>query len=263
MRLRLRQLLPRRWWARLGLVALLLLALLWLIVPRVAAPYVRGKLQAMIASRVDAELRMESLSYLPPFGVRVRGARLVAKENGASEVELLKFARLDLRLAKLPFGEGPLVIERIELQQPEVHLVFTEHGLVGSRALGHPQTQPQPAGPQLPPGTKLSDMFELRHLAVRGGRIVVDDRTRLGSVPMVWSELNANSDTTPKSHSAYTFELKADHTGVAALSATGSFDLDALHLSLRNADLLVSAGPQHATSGLPAQIQSILRQHQI
>jgi hypothetical protein len=272
MQLRLRQFLPRRRWARWSLAILVLLGLVWLIAPRLVAPYVRGKLQAMIASRADVELRMDSLAYLPPFGVRVRDARLVAKENGAGEVEVLKVARLDLRLAKLPFGEGPLVIERIEVQQPEVHLILTEHGFVGARALAQAATQPatppatqpaQPDQPQLPPGTKLSDMFELRQFAVRGGRVVVEDRTRPGSVPMVWSDLNANTDTTPTSHSAYTFDLKADHTDVAALSATGSFDLDALTLSVTDADLLLSTGPQQTTSGLPAQIQSILRQHQI
>src|SRR5687768_9255842 len=122
----LRRFVPRRRWARWGLALLILLGMVWLVAPRLAAPYVRAKLQAMIASRFDAELRMSSLSYLPPFGVRVRDAKLVAKENGSGEVELLKFARLDLRLAKLPFGEGPLVIERIEVQQPEMHLILTE-----------------------------------------------------------------------------------------------------------------------------------------
>ena len=262
---RLRRFVPRRWWARGALIVLLLGGVAWLVLPRVAAPYVRGKLQAMIASKLNAELRMEDLAYLPPFGVRVRNAKLVAKnEADAGEFDLLKVARIDLRLAELPFGEGPLVIERIDVQQPEVYLVLTEHGLLGSTALtAPPQTRPAPGRPVLPPGTKLSDMFELRHFALWGGRVVLEDRTRPGSVPMVWSELNAGSASTPTSRSAYTFELKADHKGVAAMTASGWFDLDALHLKLDKAELEVKADPNLPTSGMPAQIQSLLRENHV
>src|SRR5438874_2043609 len=134
MALRIARFIPRsrrgRW--LLGVLASLLA--LWLLIPGLAAPYVRGKLQAMISSKVDAELRVGSLAYLPPFGVRVRDARLIAhdRQNSGRELEVLKIARLDLRLAKLPFRKGPLVIQRVEVREPELHLVYTDEGLLGA-----------------------------------------------------------------------------------------------------------------------------------
>lgn len=260
MKLRLSQILPRRRWQRWVLGLVLVLGLAYLVVPRFAEPYVRRKLQAMVASKLDAELRVGGLTYLPPFGVRVRDARIVTREaSTGGAVELLKLARLDLRLAKLPFGEGPLVIERIEVKEPEVHLILTEGGLVGAR----PAARGKETEHNLPPGTKLSDMFELRHLAVWGGRVVLEDRRRPEAVPMVWSELGVSSDTTPTSRSSYTFRLAADHPNVAALSASGSFDLDALHLKLDAAQLAIATDPGQATSGLPAQVQDVIRTHRV
>src|SRR5688500_13175191 len=98
---------PRRRWRRTLLRVLLTLvvltALAWLIVPKLAAPMIERKLQAMISSRLDANLEMGPLVYLPPFGVRVSDARLVTATAEDGRVELLKIDRLDLRLAKLPF----------------------------------------------------------------------------------------------------------------------------------------------------------------
>src|SRR5258707_238484 len=69
---------PRRWlkWTAGGLVALILL--LFIGAPLVARRIVRSRLQQMIASKVNAELRIGSLSYKFPFGVDVENAELVS-----------------------------------------------------------------------------------------------------------------------------------------------------------------------------------------
>ena len=59
-----------------GLVALLAL-LVWQFGAAAAKPLLRARLQAMIAEQLNAELQMGDLEYLPPYGVRVRDARLV------------------------------------------------------------------------------------------------------------------------------------------------------------------------------------------
>jgi hypothetical protein len=245
---------PRRRLLRWTIVLVALLLLLSILVPRLAAPYVRGKLQKMIAAGVDAELRMDDLVYLPPFGVRVKNARLVAQDTDGSPLELLKIARVDLKLAKLPFGDGPLVIQRIEVDGPEVHLIRTQQGLLAVHTFRHEPKQRD---------VKLSDMFELRHFALRGGRVLLEDRTSPGSVPMVWSNLSASSETTQTSRSSYKFDLKAEHTGVASFAAAGTFDLDERTLSAQGGNLTVSTDPAQQTSGLPAQIQSVLRDYQV
>src|SRR5689334_20564114 len=84
----------RRW--LLGIVVGV--GLLLLLAPRLAAPYVQAKLQAMIASKIDAELQMGSLAYVPPFGVSVRDAKLIAHDptKGGRQFEVLKVAKLEL-----------------------------------------------------------------------------------------------------------------------------------------------------------------------
>jgi hypothetical protein len=251
----------------LGILAGVLL--LVLLTPRLAAPYEQRKLQAMIASKVDAELRMGSLSYLPPFGVSIRDARLIAHDRtkGGQELEVLKIARLELRLARIPFGTGPLVIKQVEIRDPELHLVFTDEGLLGKVTFARPRESPPPPPPTEPqpttPQTKLSDMFELRHLELSGGKVIVEDRRRSDSVPMVWSDLSLNTETSQTSKSGYRFELKGDHTGVASLTANGSFDLDEPRLTAEQFSLNVATDPTQPTSGLPANVQDVLRRFQV
>jgi hypothetical protein len=241
----------------------------WLLAPRLAAPYVQRKLQAMIASKVDAELRIGSLAYLPPFGVSVRDARLVAHDRtrGGQELDVLKVAKLELRLAKLPFGKGPLVIQRVKIRDPELHLVFTDEGLLGKVTFARPRESPPPPPPTepqpIPPQTKLSDMFELRHLEMSGGKVIVEDRRRSGAVPMVWADLSLNTETSQRSKSGYRFELKGNHTGVATLTAAGAFDLDEPRLTAERFALSVATDPAQPTSSLPANVQDVIRRFQI
>src|SRR4051812_4387023 len=125
------RLLPKRRSLRLLLALLLILFAAWFGVSRVAAPKIRAKLQAMISSQLDAQLAIDDISYTPPYGVRARGVHLVTNDPKHGYVELLKIGTLDLKLAKLPVGQGPLVIETFSLRDPAVHLVFADGKLVG------------------------------------------------------------------------------------------------------------------------------------
>src|SRR5690348_1197135 len=121
----------------IGVVVLLFLAVVvW--APRLATPILRSRLQAMISEQLNAELQMDALSYHPPYGITVRGARIVTPSPdgpGAPPVVLLQMRQLDLTLAKLPIGSGPLVIKNLVVHQPSVHLIQTAGGLLGRRTL--------------------------------------------------------------------------------------------------------------------------------
>ena len=60
---------------------------------------------------------------MPPWWPRMNG----------KDTDLLRVADLELVLAKLPVGDGPLVIEKIIAKEPVGRLVLTEHGFVGER----------------------------------------------------------------------------------------------------------------------------------
>src|SRR3954468_11689967 len=131
MGLRYPNLLPRRRAHRVLIGVLLLLVAAWFVVPQLFVPKIRAKLQGMIAGHMDARLQIGRLMYAPPFGVRARDVRLIGGGSAGSEyagLELLKVARLDLKLARSPFHKGPLVIQNITVSDLEVHLVRTADG---------------------------------------------------------------------------------------------------------------------------------------
>ena len=287
MGLHIRNLLPRRRLHRVLVGVLLLLVAAWFVVPQLFVPTIRGKLQGMIAGHLDARLQIGRMMYSPPFGVRARDVRLVAGSSAGDDfagTELLKVSKLDLKLARHPFHEGPLVIQNITVHDPEVHVIRTADGrLVGMHNLVRPDaptlqaTQPATA-PATRPGVeieepdeaerdaaraKLSDMFELRHFGIKGGRVVYEDRSKPGLPPVVWKDLNVGMETTPRSKSEYGYTVDADHGDLAHLKSSGSFDLDKLLLDLGSLHLEARTKYTRDESPLPAQVQKVLRDYHV
>lgn len=298
-RWRAARLLPRRRWQRVLVCVLPLLVVAWFAVPQLFVPTIRAKLQGMIAGHLDARLDIGRMMYAPPFGVRCRDVRLVsnaALPGWAGNVELLRVAKLDLKLARLPFRKGPLVIQNITVTDPEVHLIRTEDGrIIGLHNImrpGAPTTATDPdesaAATQAAtrpstqattrPGlaledpeeaqegaaqAKLSDMFELRHFGIKGGRIVYEDRSRPGLPPVVWKGLDVGMETSARSKAVYGYTLDARNAGLAKLSSTGAFDLDALLVEMGSLRVEARTAYTDDQSPLPAQVQRALRDYRV
>lgn len=289
MRLRVPNLIPKRRRHRVLLGVLLVLVLAWFVVPQVFVPTIRAKLQGMIGGHLDARLEIGRLMYAPPLGVRARDVRLIGGSNAGPDyagTELLKVRKLDLKLARLPFREGPLVIQNITVHDPEIHLIRTADGLlVGLHALvkpdaptvqaAQPATRPadtQPGKLEIEPPAeaerkaaraKLSDMFELRHFSLKGGRVVYEDRSRPGLPPVVWRDLDVGMETTPRSKAVYGYTLDAAHGDLAKLKSSGSFDLDELLLDVGSLHLDARTSYTQHESPLPARVQRMLRDYRI
>ena len=286
MRFRPANLIPRRrrHWVLLGVLVLLVVA--WFGVPQLFVPTIRAKLQGMISGHLDARLEIGRMMYAPPWGVRARDVRLVSGDaTGNPGVELLKVRKLDLKLARHPFHDGPLVIENITVTDPEAHFIRTPDGrLVGMHGLvkedaptvqaTQPAQAPAPDPDKLsidPPAkaeqeaarAKLSDMFELRHFGIKGGRIVYEDRTVPGEPPVVWKDLSVGMETTPKSKAVYGYSFEAQGGDVATLKSSGSFDLDQLVLDVGSLRIEARATPDDRDSPLPAQVQRVLRDYRV
>src|ERR1043166_5467457 len=116
--------------ARVLLALAALLALLYFVGPWIAAPILRHKLEAMVAKNLNARLTMDGLSYDFPYGLRARNAALIVRDERGQDVDLIRVKHLELALAKMPWGGGPLVIERIILDEPSVRLIVAENGRV-------------------------------------------------------------------------------------------------------------------------------------
>lgn len=230
----------------------LLLALI--VAPSIAGRIIRWRLQAMIAAQLNAELRVGDLSYHFPYGVEVTDAALVAPGPEGKPIELLRLPRLALKLARFPLRRGPLVIERIVIDRPAVHLIRDRAGWVGARGLAKTEAEKQE---QTRPW-KVSDMFRLQEFDLNGGEIVYEDRSLAGTRPLVWKNLDVHLNTARESDAGYAFHFVADHQPIASLDAAGSADLDSLVLKLDRCTLGVNVDPSQESSAIPPEYQRLL-----
>jgi hypothetical protein len=247
----------RNWRRRLKWPAIVLGGLgvvLYLIVPLVATPMIRDRLQKMISTQLNAELKMGNVTYLFPYGVTVSDAVLVGKDERGEAVELLKIPKLKLALAKLPFGEGPLVIRKLMLERPAIRLIHTEHGLVGRKTLVKPQEPPDPSKRW----EKVSEMFELRRFAIEGGVVIYEDRQQPQTVPTAWRNIDVDLTTTPSSNPIYEFDLKVTNGELAQIRAEGSFNVDELDLVVGQIAMKLNLVAGAKESPLPAGLQTML-----
>jgi hypothetical protein len=211
------------------------------------------QLRTLVADRLDAELTVGRLWYIPPFGVYVSDASLWRDQERIASIGATR-----LRLARVPLPHRPIVIQRLSIEAPILQLTRTAEGLLGGPGLlkARPTTRKGPA-------KNLSDVLQLRHLRVARGRVVYFDRRPAEPLPMVWNDINIDVDLTQQSPSNYNFELTARHGTCADAKAAGTFDVDSLLLSAQNVQVKLTARRDSSERALPAPIQRLLEEYEV
>jgi len=161
------------------------MGVLYVFGPIIAAPYIQGRLQNMVSDHLWAELRIGKLSYDFPFGVRVRDAALVARDGKGGTVDLIRAKEVELSLAEIPRKKRPLIISRVVIHEPSIHLIMTDDGLVGGKRLVKTPEE-RIASEEARTGEKVeieptekhkpSDFFRLRKFDVREAKVMFQDR---------------------------------------------------------------------------------------
>ncbi len=218
------------------------------------------RLQGMVSANLNAELKIRGIHYHFPYGVTVTDASFVA--NGAIQgpIEVIQVKELDLQLAELPGRDKPLLIEKLILKGPSVHLIKTEKGVIGPHGLIKKEGSKEVRAPLK---TKLSEIFRLRRFAIDGGKILYEDHTKANSKPMVWTGLHVDLSTTLQTGAVYGYQLIANDLPLAELAASGSFDIDQLTLIVQNIGFKVQVGEHSSEEKLPSALQEILRANHI
>ena len=124
-------------------------------------------LQSQLSTRMQARLEFDRVLYKFPYGVRINNAHMVMPRANSGPDSWIDIGRLELRLAKLPIGVGPLVIERLEIENPTVRLA-SDFG-------ASKENTPKPVETSAPT-QKLSDLFRLQSVSMTGGRFEYDLR---------------------------------------------------------------------------------------
>lgn len=255
---------PRRWLRRLIWGTLIVLGLVYLVGPRLAAPFVRDRLQKMVSERLNAELTMERLSYDFPYGVVARNAALVAKDAQGNPVDLLRVKELRLSLVELPFGDGPLLIEKVIIRDPTANLVMDENGvLAGFKGLVKDEPKPAPAAPDKPKKEKPSDYFRLRRLEISGGQITYLRRGEDADRMAIWKDLAVETNISPTSGAVYSFDIMARQMPLAVTNIRGKVNIDEARLEVEKYVIALKAGKSHGYTMLPPVLAKFLEENRI
>src|ERR1041385_8273467 len=103
---------PRR--RKWPLWLLLIFLVLCVAFPPLAGKLLESKLKGMIESHLNARLEVDGLKYIPPYRLVGKNFALISGEN----VKLVEVKKIELLLAELPIHGGPLVIQRLDLDEP-------------------------------------------------------------------------------------------------------------------------------------------------
>ena len=248
-----------RGWLILG-VLLTLFAGVYFGASALVAGVIGRRLQGMVAANLHAELRIGGVRYHFPYGVTVTEASMIALGADHAPLELFKVQQVDLQLAELPGRDKPLLIEKLILKGPSIHLVKTAQGMSGSQGLVKKEGSKEALAPLK---NKLSEIFRLRRFAIDEGKVLYEDRIKPNAKPMVWTGLHVDLNTTLQTGAIYGYHLVANDLPLAELAASGSFDIDNLTLVVEELAFKVQVGEHSSEEKLPGTVQEILRANHI
>jgi hypothetical protein len=241
---------------KLGGVLLVLLILLILAAPRLIGWIIGHELHSQLATRMNARLDFSKVVYQYPYGVLVEKAHLLMPATNGGVDSWIDIGRLELKLAKLPLGAGPLVIEKLAIDHPTVHLASS----AGSTTTAAPAAPPASAGPS----QKLSDLFRLKNVSVSGGRFEYDfSDAAHPAPPIVWGNLNVNMNTAAEAGGLYQFAIAIADQPVVTAKVTGSFDIDSLQLNADTVAVGIACDPAQPAAQIPPQGQAFIQKYQV
>ncbi len=168
----------RRWRIlRRCLLAIGLLVVVVIVVgPPVAARVFWHRLAVMLQKGLGATLVTSGVSYRIPYGVVLYGPKVTVASPSGQTVALLDAAEIELKLGALPHKGQPLHVQLLRFQSPVIHLArrhegkflpMPEHGLAELGA----EPEENSARPRR---HKLAEMLRLDALRVSDAQIVLD-----------------------------------------------------------------------------------------
>src|SRR5262249_3284528 len=129
---------------------------------------VRAIAQQQLSSALTREVRFDgaSVSIFPPVRLNVDGLAL-AEPGGFGNGAAFQARSIGLDLDLFALLGGRIVVRRLRLDRPALHLVLRADGTTNLDGLTKP---PSPGAPQPKPMD-----LEVRELSIVGGRVLVDD----------------------------------------------------------------------------------------
>jgi hypothetical protein len=204
---------------------------------------IRSQLESLVSTSVDAQLQEASVSWLPPYGIVVRDARIIRGDGRGGSIELFHADRIEAKLGGIPHSGKPVIIESLLVRGPSVHLLSTEQqagpppGVIGSSN--------SPAPP-----TKWSDQVQVGQVHIEGGSLFYQDRNDPGVPDLAVKNINLTAGPPASPGAAHQFDVTA-RDGSTHLHATGSIQPDEMLIGIDDIALDVRLDPAASQSALP------------
>jgi hypothetical protein len=255
----------RRRWAKITAAIVLLLVVMLLLAPFAARAIVRAKLQAALSDDLNAQVHLDAVGFWPPYQFSARGLRIAAPDSAGKSVELFNAEQIRISLAQSPWSDGPVVIERLDLKSPNVHLIRTAQGIVGRRFHQPPATPTTVATQPARPTLSFSQRLQIRHANITNASFIFEDQQVPGSRPVQWSNLNLTAGSTAQRPAEYTCQITADDVQSGKMDSSLQVNLDDSDpvVAFEKCLLTVNLDDSQDRSAVPAQMQRLARDYEI
>jgi hypothetical protein len=235
--------------------------------------WIAGQLEAIADDYLNPRLSFSDLDYTYPGTISLRNLRLTADDpaNPGKTIDILGADSAVLTLAEVPQVGKPIVIERIELNQPLVSVVAVKPGsgeFVGFSHLVKKHTVPAQASTTAPSTSaparrnRLSDFLRMRLVQIQNGKILYDPRIA-GTEPMTLDQINTTLKLAPdKDAGWHMLSLAVARDPLFDMSTAGQINLDTF--DVRDFAFKIKADVQQdKLDYLPPQMQKVLRQYDV
>lgn len=217
--------------------------------------WIGENVRAVVQGYLKPELSFDSLDYQAPRGVEILGLQLAAPNQ-----PLLSIERAYLELAEIPRRGKPILVERIEVDKPRIHVVQTADGAFvgwGDFVRGEGQREES-----VDEGRRLSDVLRLRQVVIRDGGL--EYRGPEDEEPLRLPGIDVTLNTPPNEERPGWYRL-AGELGlerVFALSLETQLNLDDITFEELDLKLGAALGPD-GYEVFPPALQGVVRRHEV
>lgn len=210
---------------------------------------------------ITPEVSFAELDYQAPRTVRVSNLTFTAEGR-----RFLNIPMASLELAEVPRRGEPIRIAAIDLGQPQLSLILQDGNQDGQKLVGWSdfvRGKPLENPDSVPEPQRLSEVLELRHVAIRDGELIYEtgsgesDRMTLPGIDL---ELKTPPLAEEPGWHALVGQLRRDNLFDVRLN--GRINLDTGLLVLEQLDVEAALG-ERQYSTLPPALQAFVREHEI
>jgi len=223
--------------------------------------WIGAQLQTIADRYLNPKLTFTNLSYQYPLAVSLKNLHLTADDpaHPGRTIDIIACDSAAISLAEIPVPGRPIVIQKIVLDHPLITAEAVQprsKQFVGFSDLLHGEKSgKQPADSAAP--QKLSDVFQMRLVQIKDGRIVYDPRIA-GTTPMSLDQINTTLNIEPADAGWYKLDTVIARQPLFELKLAGQVNLDTFNARDFDLNLTADLG-REKLDYLPPELQQILK----